>query len=131
MSHHRYVVKHRRYVAGYGFIDEIKRYGKNGIEYLKPKIINGVRHLIPLVQAQLPKLEELANKGIEAGVDKVKNFVLDKAKDLTKTGANAIEHSLDRVNGENGRGIDGNKQKYDGSKIRKKKLLAIIERSMA
>jgi hypothetical protein len=121
-------VRHRRYVAGHGFIDEIKRYGKNGIEYLKPKLINGVRHLIPLVQSQLPKLEELANQGLAKGAETVKNFALDKAKELTNKGAKEIAHQLDRINPEEGNGIVSKKQKQGN--IRNKKLLAIIERSL-
>jgi hypothetical protein len=128
MSHHTKIIRRHRYVAGYGFIDDIVRYGKRGIEYLKPKLINGVRHLVPIIQSQLPKLEELANKGLEKGAETVKNFALDKAKELTNKGAKEIAHQLDRVNPEEGNGVVSKKQKQGN--IRNKKLLAIIERSL-
>lgn len=74
--------KRRKLVRGGGIRDEIVQVGKNGVNLLKYAVVNGVRHLLPIVRN---KGVELANRGTSA----IANALQHKAESMLNSVAPA------------------------------------------
>ena len=62
------LIRKRRLITGGGFIDELYRVGRNGLERVKYVTLNGVKTLMPVARTAVHRLVDY---GIDQGTDAI------------------------------------------------------------